>query len=222
MSTLLPAGANMPLPSDLITVAIQSDSQADISVFGLNNQDKIVGEEYVLFAGKNQSPNKALTLKAAGKLRTVTARIKQFPADLEKVVIAVSVEAGSLSNLNKLQFGVLNGKEVFAKAQVTPSEHIESALILCALYKRQGQWKIRFVKTRLHRRPSSTCAKHARRPLLCLIRWICLMSRTKWTRNPRHFPSLNDFNIMKPHQNQNQNQSQSQSQSQPITLTATN
>lgn len=153
--TQLVAGANCPVAHENLYVEIVlspaqiSDVEVDISAFALTANDKVRGDDDMIFYGQPCPGNGSVTLAAN------TAGYAAFSVDLPKLLESTHKVAFTATiHENRTNFDAFNYLQVTIKntqrrivlqATISTNSMVESALILGELYLRQGQWKFRAV-----------------------------------------------------------------------------
>ncbi|QCR38534.1 TerD family protein [Nissabacter sp. SGAir0207] len=146
MATQLIAGGNAAVPNTTVIIRIKSGVAADVSAFRLNEQGKTRQDDDFVFYGQKQSQDRSLILLTEGETSAFSVNLSALPADVQKVAFTITPEGGqSVQALRSLSVGVeYNGQPQLA-GEVDLAGRREAALILGELYRRNGEWKFRFV-----------------------------------------------------------------------------
>jgi tellurite resistance protein TerA len=146
----LTAGANAPVPSSELTVKIEfapANQTLDISSFRLYDSGKVRGDSDMVFFG--QKSNEDGTIRLVSETPGFVAfsvNINALKADVQKIAFSATCDAGkNIGQLDKLTLSVEQAGNSLIQAQVDVSGKQEAALILGELYRRNHEWKFRFI-----------------------------------------------------------------------------
>jgi tellurite resistance protein TerA len=141
--TTLAMGANAPLssPDFTLDVHLPQGSQIDVTALQLYADGKVRGDGDMCFFNQPVIGNGTVSLKVSGDTQSFSLALGKIGADVEKIVVNATLDGGAFSSVSGLKLSVSDGIEM----QVDTSGRSESALILCEIYKRNNQWKIRNV-----------------------------------------------------------------------------
>ncbi|PLR49349.1 MULTISPECIES: TerD family protein [Yersiniaceae] len=146
MTTQLIAGGNAALPETTVIVRIKSGVAADVAAFRLNDQGKTRVDDDFVFYGQKQSQDRALILLTEGAVSAFSVNLAALPADVQKVAFTITPEGSqSVQALRSLAVGVEYNGQPQLNGDVDLAGRSEAALILGELYRRNGEWKFRFV-----------------------------------------------------------------------------
>ena len=131
----------------------------DASVFLLNNMGKVRGDHDFIFYNQLKSDNGAVehtgdnrSGQGDGDDETVKINLPLVPADVEKIVITVTIHDAQVRNQNFGQVAnafirVVNdetGNEV-VRFDLAEDYSIETAMVFGEVYRHNGEWKFRAV-----------------------------------------------------------------------------
>ena len=141
--TELAMGANAPLPDGPFTldVALPDGASIDVTALVLYPGGKVRGDGDMCFFNQPSVSDGALVLTTAPARASFACDLRKLPADAEKVVVTAALESGTFGAVGGLRIAVSGGPSL----AVDTGGRSEAALILCELYRRNGQWKIRNV-----------------------------------------------------------------------------
>jgi tellurite resistance protein TerA len=146
----LTAGANAPVPSSELTVKIEfapANQTLDISSFRLYDSGKVRGDSDMVFFG--QKSNEDGTIRLVSETPDFVAfsvNVNALKADVQKIAFSATCDAGkNIGQLDKLTLSVEQAGNSLIQAQVDVSGKQEAALILGELYRRNHEWKFRFI-----------------------------------------------------------------------------
>ncbi len=146
----LTAGANAPVPSSELTVKIEFAPAAqslDISSFRLYDTGKVRGDSDMVFYGQKSNDDGTIRLisENSGSV-AFSVNVNALKADVQKVAFSATCDAGkNIGQLNKLLLSVEQAGNPIIQAQVDVTGKQEAALILGELYRRNNEWKFRFI-----------------------------------------------------------------------------
>lgn len=142
----LTPGGNAPVPSEELRVRILSGGPVDASAFRLFTNGKVQGDADMVFYGQPRNDDGTISLVSEGHNTTFTVSLNHLKADAEKVAFTVTCDGGQVvSGLRNLSIQVEKGNEVLIGGMVELTGRQEAALILGELYRRNNDWKFRFV-----------------------------------------------------------------------------
>ena len=141
--TELGMGANAPLPDGPFTldVTLPGEASIDVTALVLYPGGKVRGDGDMCFFNQPNVANGALVLTTGSGRASFACDLQRLPADAEKVVVTAALENGTFGAIGALRIAVSGGPFM----TVETSGRSEAALILCELYRRNGQWKVRNV-----------------------------------------------------------------------------
>ncbi|PQJ71318.1 hypothetical protein BTO01_08520 [Vibrio jasicida] len=132
----IPAGGNKKLENTSFTISHNLNSSIDVSIYLLQQNGKVVGDEGMVFYGAPNSSCGGVILKQD----QITFNLNRIPDNIIKLSIASTVDSGNFSSVSNFS---LFGTEL--ACQYSTSGRAEAALILMELYRHNGAWKARNV-----------------------------------------------------------------------------
>lgn len=143
--TLTPGG-NAPVPSQELRVHVISGAPVDASAFRLFANGKVHGDADMVFYGQPENDDSTISLVNENLHATFTVSLNQLKPDVEKVAFTVTCDGGqTVSALRQLSIGIEQGTTTVASGNVELMGRQEAALILGEFYRRNGEWKFRFI-----------------------------------------------------------------------------
>lgn len=141
--TALQMGANAPLISDTVSIEISIPLGAaiDLTALMLYIDGKVRGVGDLCFANQTAIGGGAVRLREAGETRTFDIHLSLVPSDVEKIVINAVCETGAFGAAGGIEVRLTQG----AGLAIDTSGRAEAALIVCEIYRRNEEWKIRNV-----------------------------------------------------------------------------
>ncbi len=142
----LQAGGNAPVSGQSIKVRIISGQDVDVSAFRLFANGKVQGDTDMVFYG--QPVNEDSTIKLLGGQTDTSFEINLglTKPTVEKIAFTATCDNGRVvSGLNKLSIEVISDGKTIVRGDVDLSGRQEAALILGEVYRRNSEWKFRFV-----------------------------------------------------------------------------
>lgn len=141
MSQPLGKGQNVALPPGQVAVHVQAGASVDVSALLVTASGKVRGDEDFVFY--NQPSAGGVRYRADG----VDIDPGQVPAEIEKVVVAASLDGSgpaTFGQLGPLTLTVSAGGSAVASF-VPDGLSSETALLCVEVYRRNGEWKLRAV-----------------------------------------------------------------------------
>lgn len=142
----LSPGGNTSVPNGELRVRILSGSPVDTSAFRLYADGKVKGDPDMVFYGQPRNDDGTISLTNEGNNTTFIVNLNNLKADVQKVAFTATCEgAQKVSGLGSLAIQVDNAGSSVASGNVDLNGRTEAALILGELYRRNGEWKFRFI-----------------------------------------------------------------------------
>ncbi|MBE3470449.1 TerD family protein [Enterobacter cloacae complex sp. P15RS] len=142
----LTPGGNAPVPSQELRVRITSGGQVDASAFRLYADGKVQGDADMVFYGQTRNEDGTVSLISDGHYSTFAVALNRLKPDVQKMAFTVTCDGGqTISGLRNLSIDVEQGATGLVSGTVELSGRQEAALILGEFYRRNQDWKFRFV-----------------------------------------------------------------------------
>jgi len=143
---ILQSGQNLVVERTQLTLTLQYpakpgfNSEADTSVFLLNESGKVRGDADFIFFNQPATANGSVALNTSAHSSSITLDLNKIDAAISKIAITLVIDgAGSLSGLKQLKFTAQD----IAEFTVETDGRSEKALILAEIYRHAGKWKLR-------------------------------------------------------------------------------
>ena len=140
----LVAGANAPLPNDNISIRILSHNAIDCAAYRLTSSGKVRGDGDMIFYGQTRSDDGSVSFRGHDSDGFFDINLPAQASEIEKIALAFSSNQ-TLSQLGDVDIQVLQGSQVLITCQLSSAGRDEKAIILAECYRRQGNWKFRFI-----------------------------------------------------------------------------
>jgi tellurium resistance protein TerD len=146
---------------DVKVVDTGFDFDLDSSVFLLGSNEKLISDQHFIFYNNLTSPDAAKSVQHTGDNLTgagdgddevIKIQLQKIPADVQKIVIAVTIHeaAERHQNFGQVQNAFIrvvnaqNEQEVI-RYDLVEDYSIETALIMAELYRKDGDWRLNAV-----------------------------------------------------------------------------
>ena len=146
---------------DIKSVDTGVDFDLDASVFLLGSNDKLISDKHFVFFNNLTSPDPAKSIEHTGDNLTgagdgddevIKVKLTQVPAEVEKVVITVTIHEaqerkqnfGQVQNAFVRIVNLQNEQEV-VRYDLVEDYSTETALIMAELYRKDGEWRLNAV-----------------------------------------------------------------------------
>ncbi len=146
---------------DIKSVDTGVDFDLDASVFLLGNNDKLISDKHFVFFNNLTSPDPAKSIEHTGDNLTgagdgddevIKIKLTQVPAEVEKIVVAVTIHEaqerkqnfGQVQNAFVRVVNLQNEQEV-VRYDLVEDYSTETALIMAELYRKDGEWRLNAV-----------------------------------------------------------------------------
>lgn len=132
----LSKGANAPLVQGSMTLRVEAPG-ADVSAYLLDAGGHVRGDEDMIFYNQPGTADGAIRLDG----ETFTIDLRAVQSGIERIAICAVPETGTVAAMRRIG-ATVHGQADF---QHDTAGMTEAAVIVCELYRRQGEWKIRAV-----------------------------------------------------------------------------
>ena len=139
----LTMGANAPLSATAFTldVLLAKSEQVDVVALQLYANGKVRGDQDMCFYNQTTIGGGAIALSVSDDKHSFAIDLGKVGTEVDKIVVNATVEGRAFSTVSNLQIKTSTGIDMPVETQ----GRTEAALILCEIYKRNDQWKIRNV-----------------------------------------------------------------------------
>lgn len=142
----LTAGGNLAVPTQTLRVRILAGAPVDVSAFRLFANNKVQGDTDMVFYGQPSNDDNTISLTNEGNNTSFTVDLNYLKPDVQKVAFTVTCDGNqTVARLQRLAIQVEAGQEILATGTVDLAGRQEAALIMGELYRRNNEWKFRFV-----------------------------------------------------------------------------
>lgn len=143
--TLSPGG-NTAVPAQELRVKIVSGAPVDASSYRLYADNHVRGDADMCFYGQPRNDDNTVSVVSDASTTTFTVSLDRLTADVQKIAFAVTCESpAKVANLGRLEIQVEHAGQRCAEGVVDVVGREEAALILGEFYRRNGEWKFRFI-----------------------------------------------------------------------------
>ena len=138
-----------------------TDFDLDGSLFLLGSDEKLVSDKHFIFYNNLGSPDASKSVQHMGDNLTgagegddelIKIKLKQVPADVQKIVITVTIHDADTrkQNFGQVQnafFRVVNpqNNEEVVRYDLTEDYSVETALIMAEIYRKGDEWRVNAV-----------------------------------------------------------------------------
>lgn len=144
MSQTLVAGANTPLPNDNISIRILSSKPIDCVAYCLTTAGKVRGDGDMIFYGQTKSADGSVSFRGHDSDGFFDINLPNQSVTIDKIALAFSSEQ-TLAQVGNVDIQVLQGSQVLLTCKLDAAGRSEKAIILAECYRRQDNWKFRFI-----------------------------------------------------------------------------
>jgi tellurium resistance protein TerD len=144
-----------------IQLSIDGDAVYDTCCFGLDANDKLGDDRYMVFYNQKTSPQKEITQNESGKNSSYTFNLSRLPTSVVKLAFTISVDGeGVMSQIRRLTVSLAEKKgaissffsaqEAALSLELTGADFSgEKALIAVEMY-RKDEWRLAAVASGFH------------------------------------------------------------------------
>ncbi|PSB56432.1 TerD family protein [Chamaesiphon polymorphus] len=146
---------------DVKAVDTGVDFDLDASVFLLGSNEKLISDKHFIFYNNLTSPDAAKSVEHTGDNLTgagegddemVKVNFKQVPAEVDKIVVAVTIHEAQerKQNFGQVQNAFVRIVDLQTEQEVVRYDLVEdysteTALIMAELYRKDGEWRLNAV-----------------------------------------------------------------------------
>lgn len=143
----LTLGANTIINHKDIIVKISSDLPVDASAFRLFANNKVKDDLDMVFYGQPNNENGSTSWKQDhNKNHEFIVNLSKLANDVMKVAFTITCdEYQPISQLSNLSVRIIANNQVIAAGEVDITDRPEKALIMGEIYRRNYEWKFRFI-----------------------------------------------------------------------------
>lgn len=141
--TNLAMGGNAPITSTefILDIHLPQGTPVDVAALQLYSGGKVRSDGDMCFFNQPSIGAGAISLKANDNIQSFSFNLDNIDNAVEKIVVNATLETGQFSAVGALKITTSDGINL----PIETSGRSEAALILCEIYRRNGQWKIRNV-----------------------------------------------------------------------------
>lgn len=127
-----------------IRVTFSAPFEIDVTIFGLNSQDKLYSDDYMIYFNQPVSPNSAVVLSKSGqttRFKFDLARHNQ--SAVEKYVICAAVDSPNktMKNISSGNVEIVANNNVVAVFPIIPSMFISEKAVMLGQVYRKNEWR---------------------------------------------------------------------------------
>jgi stress response protein SCP2 len=113
----------------------------DISCFGLDSNDKLSNEDYMVFYNQKKSPNNEISLDINDKQSSFALNLSKLPSSINKLVFTAAIDSAATQTMNALSsLEFIMNEHMF---KVTGSDfNQEKAIMITEIYKKDSVWRL--------------------------------------------------------------------------------
>lgn len=142
---LLPGG-NSAVPAASLSIIINAGASIDVSSFRLYSNNKVRGDADMCFYGQPRNDDNTIQFSTHNADTIFQVALAQLHADVQKVAFTATCDNHrTIRELGHLTIAVVHNGNTLIECSVDIQNRDEAALILGELYRRNGEWKFRFV-----------------------------------------------------------------------------
>lgn len=130
-----------------ILVEVNGKSDYDFSFFGLNMDNQLKREDYMIFYNQLESPNREMRLELQKNRASITIDLNGVPSDIQKITSTVSIDGeGTMNQIQNCTFRIFQNNQETASLYLEGNQFKnEKAIIGLELYIKDNHWRINAV-----------------------------------------------------------------------------
>ncbi|EMB4078985.1 TerD family protein [Klebsiella aerogenes] len=143
---ILSPGGNSGVPATNLSIKISAGSHVDVSSFRLYANNKVRGDADMCFYGQPRNDDNTIQFSTHNTDTLFQVALAQLHADVQKVAFSATCDNNrTIRELGHLTIAGEHNGNTLIECSVDIQGRDEAALILGELYRRNGEWKFRFV-----------------------------------------------------------------------------
>ena len=125
-----------------IACNIKSGITIDVSCFGVDENNKLSDDRYMIFYNQKTSPNGEIKLNQDGTNNNFNVNLNGLPAQIVKLVFTAAIDGnGTMREINQVDFNISGNNFLLSGSDFAQ----EKAIIIAEIYKKEGVWRINSV-----------------------------------------------------------------------------
>ena len=135
------------IPADIIAVDmnISGDGVYDFSCFGVDSDEKLSDDRYMIFYNQTESPGREITYTSSDNGASFSVDLASLPASVAKLVFTASIDGdGTMSQIAAHTLRITAGSEELAMTLSGSDFQDERAIISMEIYRKDG-WRVNAV-----------------------------------------------------------------------------
>lgn len=126
-----------------LSMSYQAGMNIDFSCFGVNQNDKLVDENYMIFYNQPESPNKEIRLTNTEKPTKFSVNLNALPQNASKLVVTAAIDSdASMNQLGTMEFSLTGSGETYLFNMSGSDFQKEKAIIIAEIYQKDGVWRL--------------------------------------------------------------------------------
>ena len=135
--------------NDAFSIRMSTNGPAtyDTSCFGIDPDDKLSDDRYMVFYNQVSSPLNEITYSTANAIDNYSINLNALPPAINKLVFAVSIDGDStMSSIASHKIEIAQNGNVVLETELSGKDfHNERAIVGIEIYRKNDQWRITVV-----------------------------------------------------------------------------
>jgi stress response protein SCP2/uncharacterized protein YegL len=121
---------------------IISSSTIDITCFGVDENNKLSDDRYMVFYNQKASPNNEIKFFQNANNSNFEVNLDTIPSQIVKLVFTAAIDGnGTMRDISQLDFNIFGNNFILSGTDFSQ----EKAIIISEIYKKDGVWRINSV-----------------------------------------------------------------------------
>ena len=131
----------------IIDLSINGHAIYDFSCFGVDSENKLSDERYMIFYNQTSSPEHAITYEAYNSGARFNVNLSQLPYSINKLVFTASIDgAGTMGEITSLTANITQNSNTALSMNLSGQDfNSERAIITIEIYHKEASWRINAV-----------------------------------------------------------------------------
>ena len=130
----------------IVDMSMHGCAVYDFSCFGVDKDNKLSDDRYMVFYNQKASPNNEITVDLKHSRAVFTLDLQALPQTIDKLVFTVSIDGnGTMADISKSLVNVCQGGKTALNFELGGSDFFQEKAIISLSIYRKGVWRVNFV-----------------------------------------------------------------------------
>ncbi|MGM9991999.1 MAG: VWA domain-containing protein [Candidatus Bruticola sp.] len=126
-----------------LTMTIVGQDVYDYSCFGVDSQDKLSDDRYMIFYNQLTSPKGEISYQGDERSAKFAVNLSKLPPSINKLAFTVSIDGqGNMGQVRSFQLTVVQNRNVLLTLNMSGSDFAQEASLVAAEIYKKGEWRL--------------------------------------------------------------------------------